>query len=305
MSINRRDFLKLGGVSATLTVIGVDAVANEDFTGYPDSYGMLVDTTICIGENCRRCEEACKKANNLTLKGLNLSDNSVFEKRRRTDADNYTIVNRFPHAEQPGDSIYVKHQCMHCTEPACASACLVNAFTKTPEGPVIYNPDVCIGCRYCMVACPFYAPTFDFFDAYTPQIRKCTMCYDRIKDGKKPACSEICPEEAITFGKRSELILVARDKIRKHPNRYIPHIFGEHEVKGTSWMYLAGVDFAQLGFDTNLGTTAYPALTRGFLSAVPLVLTLWPVLLVAFYKASQQRRRRAEKADDPVEKGDD
>lgn len=296
--------MKIGGVGASLAVTGAKANANENFTGYPDSYGMLVDTTICIGENCRRCEEACKKANDRTLEGVNLSDNTVFEKRRRTDADNYTVVNRFNHPEELDKSIYVKHQCMHCAEPACASACLVNAFTKTPEGPVVYNPDVCIGCRYCMVACPFYAPTYDYFDAYTPQIRKCTMCYDRIKEGKKPACADICPEECLTFGKRSELIDVARDKIRKHPDRYISHIFGEKEVGGTSWLYLAGVDFSKLGFDTDLGTTPYPMLTRGFLSTVPLVLSIWPVLLVAFYTATKQRQKQDLKDTDKIEKGD-
>ena len=198
--------MKLGGVGASVAVIGVDAMAGENFSGYPDSYGMLVDTTVCIGENCRRCEEACKKANDRTLDDLDLKDNSVFEKQRRTSADNYTVVNRFDHPDDSKKKIYVKHQCMHCAEPACASACLVKAFTKSPEGPVLYNADVCIGCRYCMVACPFYAPAYDYFDAYTPQVRKCTMCHDRIKEGKKPACVEICPEECITFGKRSDLI---------------------------------------------------------------------------------------------------
>lgn len=289
MKIGRRDFLKLGGVTATLVATGVNANANEDFTGYPDSNGMLVDTTICIGSNCRRCEEACKKANDRTLEGLDLSDDSVFDKHRRTDSDNLTVVNRYPNPRDPDKSYFVKRQCMHCAEPACASACLVKAFTKTPEGAVVYNPDVCIGCRYCMMACPFYAPTYDYFDAASPEVRKCTMCYERIKEGKKPACAEICPKEAITFGKRSDLIKLAREKIRNHPDQYQDHIYGEDEVGGTSWLYLAGTDFANLGFDTSLGTTKYPMLTRGFLSAVPLVLTIWPVLLVGLYRATQSR----------------
>lgn len=305
MSINRRDFLKLGGVSAALAVTGVNAVANENFTGYPDSYGVLMDTTLCLGENCRRCEEACKKKNNRNMEALDLKDNSVFEKRRRTDADNLTVVNRFDDPRQAGEHIYVKHQCMHCLEPACANACFVNAFTKTPEGSVIYNPDVCVGCRYCMVACPFYVPTYDYLDPLEPEVRKCDMCFDRIKEGKKPACVEVCPQECITFGKRSELILLARKKIRKHPNRYKPHIFGEHEVGGTSWLYLAGIDFGQLGFDTNLGTTAYPELTRGFLSAVPMVLIIWPVMLVAIYKATQLRQKQTDMAVDHTDTGDD
>ena len=180
---------------------------------------------------------------------------------------------------------------MHCAEPACASACLVKAFTKTEEGAVVYNPDVCIGCRYCMVACPFYAPAYDYFDAATPQVRKCTMCIDRIKEGKKPACVDICPQETITFGKRKDLIKLAREKIRSHPDRYEDHIYGEHEVGGTSWLYLASTDFADIGFDTNLGTTPYPMLTRGFLRAVPLVLTIWPVMRTGCYQAAKKKER--------------
>jgi formate dehydrogenase iron-sulfur subunit len=304
MKIGRRDFLKLGGVTATLAATGVNANANEDFTGYPDSNGMLVDTTICIGSNCRRCEEACKKANDRTLEGLDLSDDSVFDKHRRTDSDNLTVVNRYPNPKDPDKSYFVKRQCMHCSEPACASACLVKAFTKTPEGAVVYNPDVCIGCRYCMMACPFSAPAYDYFDAASPEVRKCTMCYERIKEGKKPACAEICPKEAITFGKRSDLITLARDKIRNHPDQYQDHIYGEDEVGGTSWLYLAGTDFANLGFDTNLGTTRYPMLTRGFLSAVPLVLTIWPVLLVGLYRATQSRAKNDQAIHDSNDERD-
>ena len=297
MGINRRQFLG-AFTAATCTLTGVKQVsANENFTGYPDRYGMLIDTTQCIGTNCRRCEEACKKENGLKLDDLNLSDNSIFDQTRRTNANNYTIVNKFNNPDKPDNDIFVKFQCMQCNEPACASACLVNAFTKTPEGSVVYNKDVCIGCRYCMVACPFYAPAYDYFDAFTPKVSKCTMCFDRIKEGKKPACVDICPKEAITFGKRKDLIHLAHEKIRKHPDKYVDHIYGEHEVGGTSALYLSGTDFANIGFDTELGTTPYPMLTRGFLSSVPLVLTIWPVLLVGLYKASQGREIKNSKED--------
>ncbi|EQB63193.1 MAG: protein HmcB [candidate division Zixibacteria bacterium RBG-1] len=288
-NINRRTFLKFSVIAATLGA-APSAKSQENFSGWPERYGMLTDTTLCIGLNCRKCEEACKKVNNLSRKNLNLSDNSVFEHKRRTDPENYTVVNRFPNPNKPETPYYVKKQCMHCDEPACASACLVKAFKKTPEGPVIYNKDVCIGCRYCMVACPFGIPSYDYFDAYTPQVRKCTMCYDRIQQGKIPACAEICPQEAITFGKRKDLIALARERIRSHPERYHPHIFGEEEAGGTSWLYLTGLDSVQLGFPNALAKTAYPELTRGFLSAVPLVLTIWPVLLVGLYKFSQSRQ---------------
>ncbi len=291
MKISRRRFLELSA-AATAAGLAAPAKSQEHFSGWPERYGMLTDTTLCIGTNCRKCEEACKRVNNLSRKNLNLSDNGVFNRRRRTDPENYTVVNRFPNPKKPETPYFVKKQCMHCDEPACASACLVKAFKKTPEGPVIYNPEVCIGCRYCMVACPFGIPTYDYFDAYTPRVRKCTMCYDRIKTGKIPACAEICPQEAIIFGKRKDLITLARERIRQHPERYHPHIFGEHEAGGTGWLLLTGVDSAKLDLPADVGTAPYPELTRGFLSAVPLVLTIWPLMLMGFYKFSQGRQEK-------------
>jgi len=305
MSIKRRDFLKLSTAAACLGAAS-SAQGMESFDGWPDRYGMLTDTTLCIGANCRRCEEACKKVNQRPMDGLDLTDNSVFDQERRTDPNSYTVVNRFPNPNDSENPIYVKKQCMHCNEPACASACLVRAFSKTPEGPVLYNKDVCIGCRYCMLACPFRVPTYDYFNALSPEVRKCTMCYERIKEGKMPGCAEICPKEAITFGKRSELITLAREKIRHDPGRYHPHIFGETEVGGTSWLYLAGTDFTKLGFSNDLGSMAYPELTRGFLSVVPLVLTIWPVMLTGFYKFSKHREgmEKDETTTAPHEEGD-
>ena len=294
MKINRRFFLKFSAAS-TLLGLATKTESQEHFTGWPGRYGMLTDTTLCIGANCRKCEEACKKVNNLSRENLNLSDNSVFESSRRTDSLNYTVVNRFPNPKDSQKPIYVKKQCLHCDEPPCVSACLVSAFKKTPEGPVIYNKDVCIGCRYCMIACPFIIPAYDYFDPLTPQVRKCTMCYDRVKQGKIPACAEICPQEAIVFGKRKDLIALARERMRNHPERYHPRIFGEEEVGGTSWLYLAGADFAKLGFPAEVGNTPYPELTRGFLGMVPIVFVIWPLLLTAFRKFSLARQAEEPK----------
>ncbi len=302
MKIKRRDFLKVSTIAA-ISGFSSKANAQENFPGAPDRYGMLVDTTICIGANCRKCEETCKKANDRSLDDLDLTDNTVFDKARRTDPDNYTVVNRYADPKDSDNSIYVKRQCMHCDEPACASACLVKAFTKTPEGPVIYNKDICIGCRYCMVACPFYVPTYDYMDAFSPEVRKCTMCYSRIKDGKIPACAEICPKEVITFGKRNDLIKLARKKLNRDPDTYFQHIFGEKEAGGTCWLYLAGTEFSNIGFQDDLPTMPYPTYTRGFLSAVPMVLAIWPAFLVGFYKYSQNRQKLEQNNQDNPQKG--
>ena len=168
-----------------------------------------------------------------------------------------------------------------------------------------YNKGVCVGCRYCMTACPFSIPTYEYDDPFSPEIKKCTMCYDtRVSKGGIPACVEACPMEVMTFGKRSELIRVAKKRIIEHPDRYVDHIYGELEVGGTSWLYISGVPFDQLGFPTDLGTKPYPELTRGFLSMVPAVLVIWPALLGGFYMFTQHRDEMGEEEEIPEEKED-
>lgn len=300
MNGNRRDFLRLAGTAGVVGLFGT-----KDAQGAPvsrvseDWMGMLTDLTLCIG--CRKCEWACKEANDLPNKGAidEYTDTSVFEHKRRMDAENYTVVNRYPPTAPDGKPVDVKLQCMHCFEPACASACLVAALQKTPEGPVLYNEDVCIGCRYCMIACPFSVPAYTYDNPYTPAVKKCTMCHEKITtEGEIPACAKICPEEAITFGKRSDLLALAREKITHNPGKYVDHIYGETEVGGTCWMYISGKPFEELGFRTDLGTTPYPELTKTFLSAVPLVLTIWPALLMGAYTFSN-RREELNKIGEP------
>ena len=298
--ISRRGFLK--GVMGTAiggSLLGrpLRALA-RNLSERPDHYGMLADLTRCIG--CRRCEAACNKANNLPPPEVPFDDKSVFEQERRPDERAFTVVNRYkdPKTEKP---VYVKIQCMHCEEPACASACLVGALRKTPEGPVVYNESVCIGCRYCMSACPFYIPAFEYFDPLSPRIQKCYMCYHRISKGEVPACVAECPMEALMIGRRSELLELARERIRRNPDKYIDHIYGEHEAGGTGWLYISGVPFEELGFPTDLPTTPFPELTRGFLSFVPVVLVAWPALFGGIYLMSKGREEDSESETTSVE----
>ena len=297
MKVNRRNFLKSLSIIGVSGIIGnyENAFASEDFRGYPARLGMLTDLTLCVG--CRYCEKACKEVHNLPPHKKPLEDESIFEGTRRPDDKFLTVVNRYTDTDNEEEPVYRKVQCNHCDEPACASACLVGALKKTPEGPVIYNEDVCIGCRYCMIACPFYIPAFEFNDPLSPAIKKCDFCYDIIKKGGIPACAEICPMEAITFGKRSQLIKLARERIRKNPEKYIDHIYGEHEVGGTSWMYISRVPFEQLGFDMNLGIKPSPELTRGFLSAVPLIMIIGPALLAGIRAFTKNREQNSEKSE--------
>lgn len=295
--INRRDFLKnsaaIGGslILGNLVANPAKALAAQEVIKRPDGYGMLSDTTKCIG--CRACEAACNEAHGLPAPEIPFTSQAVYKERRRTSPGAFTVVNRYenPAWQKP---VFRKQQCMHCEDPACASACLVAALKKTPEGPVVYNEKLCVGCRYCMTACPFSVPTFEYFDPRSPAIRKCSMCYEKSSQGITPACAAACPMKAINFGKKSELLKIARDKIDKEPDKYIDRIFGEREVGGTNWLYISGVPFEQLGFPANLEMTSYPEFTRDFLSAVPLVLIIWPALFGGIYSWTQRREELAE-----------
>lgn len=294
MSLSRRKFLGWMGAAGLSTALGspVHAASNKQFKGYPESLGVLYDSVLCIG--CRHCEAGCNKVNELPPPDRPFDDLTVLSKKRRTDTGTFTVVNRYDPSQGIPPPLFRKIQCNHCLEPACASACFVRAFTKTKEGPVIYDASVCVGCRYCMVACPFEIPAYEYDEPLTPRIRKCTMCHPRVIEGKLPGCVEACPTEALTFGKRKDLIQIARERIRKYPDRYIDHIYGEHEMGGTSWLYLSGVPFKALGMREDLGVTPAPELTAGALSVVPMVVGLWPVLLTGLYAVSKRKDKIAK-----------
>jgi Fe-S-cluster-containing dehydrogenase component len=284
MSISRRGFIQGAGI-AVLAAGTAKAGSVKHFSGHPGRMGLLHDTTLCVG--CRSCEFACNEVNELPPPKEPIDDKKVFEKTRRNDEFLYTVVNRYA-------GIYRKHQCMHCNEPCCASVCFVNAFEKTPEGPVLYDPEVCVGCRYCVFACPYNALAYEYDEPLTPRVVRCNMCYPRIREGKQPGCSEACPTGAIRYGRRADLIKVARERMRKYPGRYVDHIFGEHEYAGTSWLTLAGVAFTKLGLPAELSTQPLPNLTTGFLSLAPLAAAIFPALLGGFYVFTKRRAALAE-----------
>jgi len=248
--ISRRQFFQgAAAVGAGALALGpehVEASKPKNILS-PDRMGVLVDTTVCVG--CRNCESACKKAHAMpTGDPESYNDRGVFSRLRRPSEHDLTVVNEFKNPQNVLLPINVKVQCMHCDRPGCVSACIVGALTKQENGSVLWDTNKCIGCRYCMVACPFQIPTFQYDRALEPEIRKCDFCYSRTKQGQLPACIAICPVEAMTYGPRSEVIKIAREKIRRAPDRYVNHILGEKEVDGTSWVYLASREFTELGF---------------------------------------------------------
>jgi formate dehydrogenase iron-sulfur subunit len=239
--------------------------------------GMLIDTTKCIG--CRSCERACKKANNLP--------DSAPEDKEKLNAITFTTIQTkpVPTKDDPKAVQPVKVQCMHCLNPSCASACPVGALEKTPGGPVVYHADRCIGCRYCMMACPFGIPRYEWH-SNTPYVRKCTFCADRQAQGLQPACSEACPTGALKFGVRADLIAEAESRIRSNPDKYVNYIYGKDEVGGTSVLYLARVPFEKLGFRTDLPTQAPPEATNEVMTKLPGVVVGAAALLggIAYFR---------------------
>jgi len=209
---------------------------------------------------------------------------------RKTDESHRTVVNSFNSTK--GEA-FMKKQCMHCNEPACTAACLTQAMYKTKEGPVIWRGNKCMGCRYCMVSCPFDVPKFEYHSA-NPKIEKCNMCYSRLTEGKVPACVENCPAEALVFGKRRDLIKEARKRIVENPDKYVDHIYGEHEAGGTGFLSIAAVPFDELGLNTTLQSKSYPELSKGFLYSVPTIFVLWPAILLGIREATKNNQSNEE-----------
>jgi formate dehydrogenase iron-sulfur subunit len=295
--LTRRKFLSISMLAGgTALAAPVRAMANPRPEVWSKSYGMLTDITACVG--CRSCEKACKEANGMPEPDKPFDDASVFEEKRQPSANALTVVNRYANPADPAKPVYRKIQCNHCLEPACATACPIHAYTKTPEGAVIYNKDLCFGCRYCVVACPFNIPAYDYASALDPKIVKCILCYDRIKEGELPACAQACPGGALTFGRREDLIKLARKRIADNPGKYIDHIYGEREAGGTSWLYLSGIPFEQLGFPGDLPKKPLIELTTGYLSSVPVIFTTFPAIFGMVYAAMRNRTSGDEKEKD-------
>jgi formate dehydrogenase iron-sulfur subunit len=213
---------------------------------------LLFDNTKCIG--CGLCMQACRTQN-----GLPETDAPDLNDKQ------FTVLKTT--AGKHGEVNY-RRLCMHCQEPTCASVCPVGALHKTATGPVLYNAEICLGCRYCIQACPFSVPRYEW-NSLVPRVRKCTFCADRLAAGGINACAEACPAGATVAGEREALLREARARLAAEPDKYVPKIYGEHDAGGTSVLMLSSVPFSQLGLPDNLPAEPLSALTFRVLSKIP------------------------------------
>lgn len=244
--------------------------------------GLLFDSTLCI--SCGSCYTACKEENKLQQ-----TNDDPF--RDHLGAETYTVL-------EDHHGVVTRKLCMHCQEPTCVSVCPVGAFTKTEEGPVTYEADKCIGCRYCMQACPHTIPRYEWTKT-VPRVRKCIMCSERVKAGKDTACAEICPAGATKFGDRDDLIAEALQRIKDTPDKYYPEVYGIKEGGGTNVLILSSVPFDQLGFITNLPNKPLPELTKQVLEKLPSVVSAGGVFLGGMYWLTKRKNEiaREERAN--------
>jgi len=274
MRVNRRAFLKLAGAGLGAAALAPRGAAAKGMSAAraENSASMLYDAVMCVG--CRACQTACKRRSHLPPE---TDRQGLYEMPLDLTAYTWTIIKAY---KGEGEASFVKNQCMHCIEPACVSVCPVAALEKTDAGPVIYHPERCIGCRYCMAACPFNIPKTQW-DKTLPLIQKCDFCADRLAGGQTPACSEACPTGALIFGTRGRMLETAHARLNSSKD-YIQHVYGETEAGGTSMLYVAGVSFEKLGFPQP-SETALPSIDWPYMQAVPGVAAVMIALSTGVY----------------------
>ncbi|MBO8169669.1 MAG: 4Fe-4S dicluster domain-containing protein [Thermoanaerobacteraceae bacterium] len=258
--------------------------------------GVLVDLTKCIG--CKGCQTACKQWNDLPATIPDFDNNLTYP--ADTDAYNYTtVLHRVVEKEDGQETLrFAKRQCMHCQEPTCVTVCFSRALVKSPEGAIVYDEEKCVGCRYCIIACPFQVPKYEWNDALKPVVSKCQFCFDprgkhdRIGHGMEPACVNACPSRALKFGDRDELLKEARQRISSD-SKYVNHIYGEKEAGGTNWLYISDVPFEKLGFRTDVSQTPLPYYVHDYLKWTPTVFLGGGALFAALHFYTKRRNEVA------------
>ncbi|HVI92651.1 MAG TPA: hydrogenase 2 operon protein HybA [Anaeromyxobacter sp.] len=315
MSISRRDLLKGAVVAGATAVVAGKAEGREPVEPSPDAVGMLFDATLCVG--CRACQTACKAANKLPADKVE-ANGGVYDAPNDLNGTTKNIIKAF---EANGQSVFQKQQCMHCVDPSCVSVCMLGALHKEGQGKrdmggekkgtgiVIYDKGLCVGCRYCQIGCAFNVPKFEWYEAF-PLIVKCELCRQR-RDEKKsgplaianPACCEVCPREAVIYGRREDLLKEAKRRLAADPKRYNGHVFGEKEGGGTQVLYLApaSVTFKQLGMP-ELGEESQAEFSES-VSHAPYLHGVTPIALYAAMAFVITRNKKKEEAAEHEKEG--
>ncbi len=282
MKLNRRDFLKVSVGTTGLLLLGSPKQAYAHDSPSQSSWGVLVDTTKCVG--CWWCYAACKHSHHLP--------ETIQPDPENPPELNSDVWTTLATRQEGNQWLYAKRQCMHCVYPACVTACPVGALQKTAEGPVIYDANKCFGCRYCMVACPFGVPDFEWEDP-TPWVRKCDFCADRLAEGLAPSCVDACPNGALKFGNRDELLAEAKERIAGAPKKYVDHVYGEKEAGGTSWLYITGFPIDKMGFPS-LDSEPVTVNTQRAMGAVPPVLLGVAATMAGIYWFYKRRDKMSQ-----------
>lgn len=219
------------------------------------AFGILFDQNLCIG--CGTCEIRCQEEHKIKI-----------HKAEKLDENTFTFV------EEVASGTFQRHLCMHCLNPACASACPVSALRQMENGAIIYDPNICLGCRYCMFACPFNIPKYEY-KSPVPRVRKCDFCYEtKTSKGLEPPCASSCPTGATLFGEREELLKTAYERITKEKEKYVEKIYGEKEVGGTSVLFLKLKEGEKAKLSLKVPEFPLPNLTDYFLKKTPIFILI-------------------------------
>ncbi|WP_029009766.1 hydrogenase 2 operon protein HybA [Azospirillum halopraeferens] len=308
MSVSRRAFLRTavrggaGAAAAACTAVAgapaATALQRPPKPAAPQAVGLLYDSTLCIG--CKACVTACKDANGMppdvSPDQTAWNDAGQWDTPVDLSARTLNVIKVYTHGTMAAKDretdgfAFVKRQCLHCTDPSCVSVCPVSAMTKDPvSGIVSHDPDACIGCRYCVLSCPFGVPRYDYNDAFG-EIKKCQLCKHRLAENTLPACADVCPTGATLFGPTPDLLAEAKRRTALTPGErthfprgdiagtvggprdgheatvhaaYLPHIYGERELGGTQCLAVSAVPFDKLNLPTNVPDNGYPTLSEG------------------------------------------
>ena len=235
---------------------------------------MLIDTSRCIG--CRGCQVACKEWNDLKATTTRMIPGS-YQNPPGISASTWTMIN---FTEQSGDQgvrwLFRKQQCLHCNQASCVEVCPTGAMAKHADNFVEVDQQWCIGCRYCVQACPFGAVQFD---ASSGTVKKCTLCIDRVQAGLDPACVKTCPSGALTFGDKGKLLAAAQGRVQAllAAGNAGARIYGADQLGGLKVMYVLNDAPAVYGLaaDPKVATSTVPAgwlsglVTAGVLASLP------------------------------------